>query len=128
MKRVNIDTNILARYLMEDDERLFKKTVKLFEEAEEGKYEIYIDEVVLAETIWLLYKHYGVERRKLAELLGELVILDWIFNPRKDIILSSLSMFGASNMSFVDCWIAELSRKEKVELRTFDEKLRKKTS
>jgi len=47
---ISIDTNVLLRYLLQDDEDQSKKANKLFS----GQYKILITDVVLAETMWTL--------------------------------------------------------------------------
>ena len=47
---IAIDTNVLLRYLLEDDARQFEKADKLIS----GKQKVLVTDVVLVETIWTL--------------------------------------------------------------------------
>ena len=47
---IAIDTNVLLRYLLEDDVRQFEKAVKLIS----GQQKVLVTDVVLVETIWTL--------------------------------------------------------------------------
>lgn len=47
---IAIDTNVLLRYLLEDDAEQFGKAVKLIS----GRQTVLITDVVLVETIWTL--------------------------------------------------------------------------
>ncbi|WP_321416679.1 PIN domain-containing protein [uncultured Desulfobacter sp.] len=47
---ISIDTNVLLRYLLEDDAEQFRKAVKLIS----GQEKVLVTDVVLVETIWTL--------------------------------------------------------------------------
>ena len=62
-----IDTNVILRYLLKDDEGLFKKASALLEKVKVGEEEVVIPESVVAECVYVLLKVYRVERKVLAE-------------------------------------------------------------
>jgi predicted nucleic-acid-binding protein len=47
---IAIDTNVLLRYLLQDDAKLCKKAIEVIT----GKQRVLVTDVVLAETIWTL--------------------------------------------------------------------------
>jgi len=59
---VIIDTNVLVRFLIADDEIQYNAVIKLFNEASS----ILIPTIVLCETIWVL-RGYKIERKKKIE-------------------------------------------------------------
>lgn len=120
-----IDTNVLIRFLRADHLELSQKAKEIFLKAQKGEIRIYLDEIIIAETVWLFSSFYKLERKEIASQLQELVSQEWIINPRKKIILDSLSLFSTGNLHFVDCWIACVNKSILGELKTFDKKLEK---
>lgn len=126
MKRsVCIDTNVLIRFLRADHPELSQKAKDIFLKAQKGEIIIYLDEVIIAETIWLLSSFYKLKRQEISNALQELVSQDWIINPRKKLILDSLFLFSSSNLHFIDCWVACVSKSVASKLVIFDRKLGK---
>jgi len=67
---ISIDTNVLLRYLLQDDEAQSKKANKLFS----GQDKILITDIVLAETMWTLKgKRYKFTKEQL------LTVVDGLF-------------------------------------------------
>jgi predicted nucleic acid-binding protein len=120
-----IDTNILIRFFRADHPELSSKAKEIFLKAQSGEIEIYLDEIIVAETIWLLSSFYKLKKELIISQLQELASQKWIINPRKKVILDSLSLFSANNLAYIDCWVACVSKSIHATLETFDKKLRK---
>lgn len=123
-----IDTNILIRFLRADHPQLSRHAKEIFEKAETGKIKIYLDELIVAETVWLLSSFYKLKKEEIARRMQDLISQDWIINPRKKIILEALSLFSKAALAYIDCWIIMASRDLKLKLKTFDKKLKKLAS
>ncbi|WDE06663.1 type II toxin-antitoxin system VapC family toxin [Thalassomonas viridans] len=66
---IAIDTNVLLRYLIQDDEAQAKKAVKLIT----GKQKVLVTDVVLTETIWVLKgKRYQLSKEKIVDVIHAL--------------------------------------------------------
>lgn len=125
MKSICIDTNILLRFLLRDNQKLFKVAKSNFQKAENGSLHIYLDEVIIAEAIWVLTSYYKKPKQFLVDSLEKLVSQNWIINPRKNFILQALHLFRMHNISYIDCWIYIVCQSRSIELKTFDRKLAK---
>ena len=119
------DTNILIRYLLRDHLGLSPKAKRLIERAESDKYKIWIDEVVVAEVIWVLTTHYHQPKDEIARSLLELLSSRRLINTRKTLIKEALKTFAAQNLSYADCWLLAVSKHKKLKLETFDKDLQK---
>lgn len=122
---VLIDTNILLRYLRNDHPILSIKAQKIFERAYKNSINIYLDEVVLAETIWVLSSHFKTPKSLIVSKLLEQLYFDWIINPKKNLMIKALGLFGKTNLSYIDCWIFIVNQNLKTSLETFDNDLKK---
>ena len=64
---LGIDTNVLVRFLVRDEERQFARAQRLLRrEAERGE-PVFVSQLVLLETEWVLRSRYGLSK---AEILG----------------------------------------------------------
>lgn len=125
MKTILVDTNVILRFLLRDDKNLFKIANSIFKSAESGKTKIYIDELVVAESIWALTSFYKKDKKEVCNLLLKLFSKNWLINPRKNLIFSSLKLCVLTKLSYIDCWVHELSKLEFMKLETFDKDLLK---
>jgi predicted nucleic-acid-binding protein len=106
---VGVDTNIIVRHLVQDDERQCG-LVRALIEATDHRDPLILNPVVVAETVWVLERTYKVapaEARRAVELVlearefhmpGTVAIGDW------------QSWFGYADCDFSDVIIAQLNR------------------
>lgn len=119
-----IDANILLRYVRNDHPVQSLKAKNIFEKAHKNILNIYLDEIILAETIWVLSSYYKTSKALIVATLREQLYFDWVINPRKKLMLKALELYGKTNVSYIDCWLVVLSNGKKVPLETFDVKLK----
>jgi predicted nucleic acid-binding protein len=124
MEKKLIDANVLLRYLLKDDEALFKKAYELLERVKDGKELIIIPESVLAECVYVLLRIYKVDRQIIAEKLKLLFLYKGVVNPDKEDLVDSITLFGQTNLSIVDCIICAKSVNNKMPILTFDDALK----
>ena len=84
-----IDTNILVRFLVADDESQAKTVYKIFKKAEANKEELFVPYVVVLELIWVLESVYEISRDDILDSISELLLMP-IFEFEK---LSALQAF-----------------------------------
>lgn len=72
-KRAVIDTNLLVRYLTEDEPSKAGEVKRLLLAAAEGKIKLLIPSVVLAEMVWVLQSYYNLERGETVPLLNAIL-------------------------------------------------------
>jgi len=124
MEKKLIDANVLLRYLLKDDEALFKKAYELLERVKDGKELIVIPESVLAECVYVLMRIYKVDRQTIAEKLKLLFLYKGVVNSDREDLVDSIKLFGQTNLSIVDCIICAKSMNNKMPILTFDDELR----
>lgn len=115
-----LDTNIVLRFLLNDDKKLAFEAKRVVE-----SNGLYLDEVVLAEVVWVLRSYYKKDKVWMVDKISGFIKLPTLSNPRKHLMLAALEVFEKNNLSFVDCWICVVSRELGVELATQDKKLKK---
>jgi len=120
-----IDANVILRYLLKDDETLFKRASSLLEKVKVGEEAVIIPESVLAESVYVLQKVYKIEREVIAEKLRELFAYKGIANSDKKDLIDSILLFGQTRLSIVDCIVCSKSINQGLSLTTFDDELKK---
>ena len=119
-----IDANVLLRYLLQDDDALFKKASALLERVKVGEETVVIPESVLAECVYVLMKVYKIDRQIISEKLGGLFAYKGIVNSDKKDLMDSILLFSQTQLSIVDCIVCSKSINSGMSLFTFDDDLR----
>lgn len=70
-----IDTNVLIRFLIGDDELQTKKVYKIFKKAESQKNELFVPLLVILELIWVLESVYDIPRIDILDSIRELILM-----------------------------------------------------
>ena len=123
MERSLVDTNVILRYLLQDDATLFEKASAILEKVKTGQEKVIILESVLTECVYVLLKVYKIKRTAIAKSLRTLLHYKGIANPDKLDLIDSMDIFSQTNLSFVDCILCAKSRNNGMPLHTFDEDL-----
>lgn len=84
-----IDTNIILRYLLDDNIELSQKAQKLID----SDKKLFLNDAVCAEVIYVLSKVYNVEREIIKNTLTEFFDKENIFTQNKEVIKKSLNLF-----------------------------------
>ena len=123
---IALDTNILVRYLMQDDVEQSQRAA-IFVEGTAGRGEkLYVSHVVLCEMAWVLGRAYGLPKADLLTALSSILRAAEIEVEAGDIANRALRRFSEGRADFADYLIAErASEAGCAGLATFDARLRK---
>ena len=70
---IALDTNLLVRFLVVDDEKQSKKAKKMIEGAVSRGEQLYVSEIVMCETVWVLSSAYRFPRSEIVNALTGVV-------------------------------------------------------
>lgn len=101
-----VDTNIIVRFLTGDSPSLADQSQKLFETAEHES--LYIPDVILAETVYVLEHVYKLKRSDIVTKLGALIAQPAFYLANSQVINQSLLIYINSKKSFADCYLVAL--------------------
>ncbi len=119
-KAAVVDTNVLVRFLVGDDQEQAAASADLFRRVEGGRERIEIIESVVTEVIWTLASFYRVPRNEIADALATLFSVPGVEVKAKAAVISALARYGTGSADFVDCLLAERARRKHVPVVTFD--------
>jgi len=119
---IGIDTNVLVRYIVQDDE---KQAAIATEWIESCSVETpgWISVVVLCETVWVLSRAYGYEKTTVQSVLQRIFLACELAVEQQEYAWSALRDFAQGNADFSDYLIIHLNRSAGCEYTvTFDKK------
>lgn len=114
-----IDTNLIIRFLVNDDTNKANKVKKLLQNPENSN--ILLDTIV-AEIIWVLTSYYELDKRLVIEKIRGLIHVDSI-SCNKKLLDKSLSIWENNHLSFIDCYIVATAELESIPIYSYDKKL-----
>ncbi|MBL7155987.1 MAG: PIN domain-containing protein [Candidatus Pacebacteria bacterium] len=97
-----IDTNLIIRFLVEDDVKKADAVEKLLKKAEKEKIEI--PDVIFAEIAWVLLSFYALNKKDVVEKLEGLLGLKFI-KMNRDILEKTVEIFNNFNVSYIDAYL-----------------------
>jgi predicted nucleic-acid-binding protein len=105
---IGLDTNVLVRYVMQDDPRQSPRATKLIESLNPGAPG-FVPVVALVELVWVLTASYGLARSQVVTVLETLVRSKELVIDRADLVSQALSRYSAGNADFADALIERTS-------------------
>lgn len=106
---IGLDTNVLVRYLVQDDPTQARQASTLIDRAAAQETAMYINHVVMCELAWVLGRGYGYARTSLAEIIEKILLGRQFEIEKKDLVWSALANFKASRADFADCLIGVIN-------------------
>jgi len=120
-----LDTNIIIRFLVGDNEEHLEKSTKYFEQIEQGSMKVEILSDVLMEAFFVLTKFYKLPRGEVISDLKVILSFEGVVNRNKVILFEALSIIENKNIDFVDALICAKCRFQNYDKLSFDKDLDK---
>ncbi|MDK9693019.1 MAG: PIN domain-containing protein [Sulfurimonas sp.] len=120
-----LDTNVIIRFLIGDDEKVLAESIKIFEQIESSKIQVEMLEGVLMEAYFVLTKFYKIDKNSVINDLKTILALNGVVNNNKAILFETLSIIENKNIDFVDALICSKSKLQGYEKLSFDKDLKK---
>ncbi|GJQ44370.1 MAG: type II toxin-antitoxin system VapC family toxin [Candidatus Jettenia sp.] len=106
-----IDTNVILRFFLADNEKEFLKTKEFFGKLEFGEDEALLTEIVFVEVIWVLHKVYGIPRKEICLKYKRLVDYKGIKTVfSKEIFLESLNLYTSHSYRYSRYFFGSFSK------------------
>ncbi|OGB81034.1 MAG: twitching motility protein PilT, partial [Burkholderiales bacterium RIFOXYC12_FULL_60_6] len=101
---IGLDTNVLVRYIMQDDPRNSPKANQLIESLDADNPG-YITMVSVIELYWVLTSCYELSGQQAAQALEAILRTKQFLVERADQVMRALRVFGDGTADFADCLI-----------------------
>ncbi len=123
---IALDTNVLARILVEDDREQARRATALLRRAASRGETLFVSDVVVCELAWVLSSSYRFSWHVVASMLRDLLDVDELSFRDHGALERALGSFTEGKADFADFVIQELARSAGYDtVATFDRALQK---
>lgn len=115
-----IDTNVVLRYLLQDNIELSKQATAIIESGES----VLLDDVVIMECMYVLsgvYKKTKDQSSTAIMLFSKMQQVTYV----SGLAWQYLDVYSQTNLDLADCYLIALAIKTKQDLKTFDKQMLK---
>jgi predicted nucleic-acid-binding protein len=120
---IGVDTNVLVRYLVKDDQSQFERARKLISRRTGAGEKVLVSLLVLLETEWVLRSRYAVPKADIVGAFSALLDAAEVFFEDESSVEAALYTWKDSVAEFADCLIgAHHSRLGCSATATFDKR------
>ena len=106
---VGIDTNVLVRYLAQDDPKQSAIATRFIEGRLSAENPGFVSTVTLCELAWVLAESYGAERKRIREIIEGLLATKQLVIERAELVWKSLRAWERAPADFSDALIGQLA-------------------
>ena len=120
---IGLDTNILVRYLTQDDPIQSRKATEIIERRLTQSKPGFVSVVAMVETVWVLDRAYSLAAREIAGAVERMLQVDVLVIEKEQQVFAAMVALKQGRGSFADALIAELGASAGcVHTLTFDNK------
>ncbi len=101
---IGLDTNVLVRYIMQDDARQAELATELMESLTVDKLG-FVPLVALIELVWVLSSSFDLARSQVVQALETLLQTKEIQVENAEVVWRAVRLYRASAADFADCLI-----------------------
>jgi predicted nucleic-acid-binding protein len=102
---IGLDTNVLVRYIMQDDAKQAPLATRLVESLS-AEAPGFLPLVAVVELAWVLSSAYDLDRAQLVEAFEGVLRTKELVIERAEVVWKALRAFRSVNADFADCLIA----------------------
>jgi predicted nucleic-acid-binding protein len=102
---IGLDTNVLVRYIMQDDAKQAPQATRLVESLS-AEAPGFLPLVAVVELAWVLSSAYDLDRAQLVEAFEGVLRTKELVIERAEVVWKALRAFQSVNADFADCLIA----------------------
>lgn len=122
---IGLDTNVLVRYLAQDDQQQFARAERFISSAKSSGHTLFLNHVVLCELVWVLEGAYRHSKSEIVEVLDRLLLTSDFEIEDRDTVYGALAGFRKAEGDFSDYLIGAKNRQSGCETTaTFDKALK----
>ena len=108
---LGIDTNVLVRFLVRDDEAQFERARRLIKREVSAGRRVFVNHVVIMETEWVLRSRYAIPKTQVIEALSGLLDAADVQMEDEPTIEQAFFAWKDAAADFADCLIGAKNRR-----------------
>ena len=106
---VGIDTNVLVRYLTQDDPKQSAIATRFIEGRLSVESPGFISAVTLCEIVWVLAESYGADRKRIGDIVEGLLATKQLVIERSELVWKALRAWEGVPADFSDALIGQIA-------------------
>jgi predicted nucleic-acid-binding protein len=108
---IGLDTNVLVRYLAQDDPVQSPQATEIIEHRLSERDPGFLSVIALAETAWVLERAYGLSERDIAAAIEQVLQADVLVVESEQEVFAAMIALKEGRGSFADALIGALGAK-----------------
>ena len=102
---IGIDTNVLVRYIAQDDAAQSRRATSFIEKECNEAAPGFVGLVVLVEVVWVSESSYGAAREDVADIVRRILSIKQLVVQDAETAWKALRLFESSKTEFADCLV-----------------------
>lgn len=107
---IGLDTNVLLRFLVQDDEAQADRSARAIRQAAARREPVFLGPIVLCEMVWVLMSRYGYAKPEIARALTDILDADGFEIAERDVVRAAVDDYRAHKADFADCLIGRTNQ------------------
>lgn len=108
---IGLDTNVLIRYIVQDDEQQAQLATDLIENQCTVENPAFINEITLCEVVWVLKRAYRYDKIIILTILKQLLNINDVYISLHPEAWAAYYDYEKGNADFSDYFIAQINKK-----------------
>jgi predicted nucleic-acid-binding protein len=125
MKTYFIDTNVILRFLLKDNDELFNQSLTLFEKAKNKQIKVVIIPEIFFELDYVLRGVYALSKKEVVNLLKVIAQTPYFAIKKREVIIEALDKYEQLNIDLFDLYLFLLAKNKNAEVFSFDKDFKK---
>ena len=102
---IGIDTNVLVRYIAQDDAAQSRRATSFIEKECNEAAPGFVGLVVLVEVVWVSESSYGAAREDVADIVRRILSIKQLVVQDAETAWKALRLFESGKTDFADCLV-----------------------
>jgi predicted nucleic-acid-binding protein len=107
---IGLDTNIVVRYLAQDDPVQSAKATQIFERRLTEEEPGFVSLVTMVETVWVLDKVYGLSSGEIAQAVERMLQANTLLVQNEQEVFTAMIALKSGQGSFADALVGALGK------------------
>ena len=125
MKKYFLDTNVILRYLLQDNPVQCDEADEAFQEAKNREVELVLCQAIIFEAFYVLVKYYEIEKKIVIEMLGKIINIPYLSVENRSEFSEAILRFSQANVSLIDCFLVAKAESVGAHVLSFDKDIKK---
>jgi len=120
MKKYFLDTNVILRFLLKDNEKYYNQAKSYFEKAKKGEIELNLIPEVLFEIDYVLRGVYSLSKNEVVDVLLKLIKSPYLKISSRGMLITTIEKYQLTSVDLFDIYLYYYSLSKEASALSFD--------